>query len=253
MANWSAFRPGTIVWLSRGNGELLFEVLHEDDGRHLRLQGGTLRRDHLSGRRRADEDVIGPPGRPLMAVAEGAITQEQREGLIQQRRGQVPWEIESAMRDAVLHPAERGVHIIAGLASPVHAESRYVQIHPTVIRQWRYDLVANLALSAPPGTGVAYEALRVYTPAEWLLVERGTAAAGERATGRVGRPPAHGVSREIFAARRDTLIPLAASQLKEAEQIIRVWPKNGPPKPKPQTVSRHISQLWRQAPKTDKR
>jgi hypothetical protein len=71
---------------------------------------------------------------------------------------------------------------------------------------------------------------------------------GEPATRRqVGRPKAHLVSKQIFEKRREAQEPLASTQSAEAKEIISEWPSLGPPKPQAETVSSHISGLWKQA------
>jgi len=68
--------------------------------------------------------------------------------------------------------------------------------------------------------------------------------------GAVGRPQAKGTSAELFRKRRSDGVPLASSQLEEAKAILKAWPKDGPPKPQPKTVSEHISPLWHGARST---
>jgi hypothetical protein len=65
--------------------------------------------------------------------------------------------------------------------------------------------------------------------------------------GTVGRPQAKGTSAELFRNRRSKGVPLAPTQLEEAKAILKAWPKDGPPKPQPKTVSEHISPLWHSA------
>jgi hypothetical protein len=62
----------------------------------------------------------------------------------------------------------------------------------------------------------------------------------------VGRPGVADICTELFKARRSREIPLE-SQIAEAAAIVSAWPKGGPPKPLPETVSGHISDDYRQA------
>lgn len=64
---------------------------------------------------------------------------------------------------------------------------------------------------------------------------------------KVGRPQAKGTSTALFSKRRSDGVPLASSQLEEAKAILKAWPKEGPSKPQPKSVSEHISPLWRGA------
>jgi hypothetical protein len=61
---------------------------------------------------------------------------------------------------------------------------------------------------------------------------------------KVGRPQAKGTSTALFSKRRSDGVPLAPTQLDEAKAILKAWPKDGPSKPQPKTVSEHISPLW---------
>ena len=167
-----AFKPGTIVWVSSGDGQLLFEVLVADEGRHLTVQSGFLSRDQIIEQSRDEELTSGLPGRTLMAVARGAVTQEVRQMMLRQRAGQVPWEIELAMKERIIRPAEKGELVIAGVEAPMHANSRYVRLDPGLMRQWMLDPVANRAVPAFKSSAKLYVALRAFTPDEWSHVER---------------------------------------------------------------------------------
>ena len=62
--------------------------------------------------------------------------------------------------------------------------------------------------------------------------------------GKVGRPQAKGTSTELFSEPPFQRHPSRISQLEEAKAILKAWPKDGPSKPQPKTVSEHISPLW---------
>lgn len=68
-----------------------------------------------------------------------------------------------------------------------------------------------------------------------------------------GRPKAKPISIAIYEQRRAEEITPEPSQLNEAEAILLKWPKDGMPKPKPSTVSGHISELWKRDKSPDKR
>jgi hypothetical protein len=240
-------KPNSICWMSAGNGRLLFEVVATDTGRLQFRNGGSLRRDQVLSKSGFTERNL--PGRTLLEIAELAISSDARDRLIQQRAGEPPWELHLAMTERVLAPAERGVHIIAGLESPPHAGARYIRFEPGVIRQWVFDLIAARALPMQ-NSGVAYEAIKIFTPDEWAHVEqcagflRPMVPLPER---RPGRPNARNTSIELFNRRRSEGIPIARIQLAEATAILGVWPAAGPRKPAPATVSEHISDLYGKA------
>lgn len=245
-------KPNSLCWMSAGNGRLFFEVVAADAGRLIQFRNrGSLRRDHVLSKSGLTERSL--PGQTLLEVAELAISNDARNRLIQQRSGEAPWELHLAMTERVLAPAERGVHFIAGLESPPHAGARYIRFEPGVIRQWVFDLIAARALPLQ-NTGIAYEAIKVFTPDEWVHVERSggflrpMARLPER---RPGRPNARNISIELFNRRRSDGIPIARIQLAEARAILGVWPAAGVKKPAPATVSEHISDLYDMATRHD--
>jgi hypothetical protein len=60
-----------------------------------------------------------------------------------------------------------------------------------------------------------------------------------------GRPGVRETCLDLFHSRRASETPLQRPQLAEAREIVRNWPtKDGPRKPRPETVSKHIAEAW---------
>jgi hypothetical protein len=67
-----------------------------------------------------------------------------------------------------------------------------------------------------------------------------------------GRPGVKLIAEQLFETRRKEGVPLAASPLQEATAIVGEWPPNSVPRPKPKTVSQHISRAWKEARRSHK-
>jgi hypothetical protein len=63
----------------------------------------------------------------------------------------------------------------------------------------------------------------------------------------VGRPPVGATTVQLFQARRDKGVPLAKSQLAEAQAIVAEWPSDGRRPPQAKTVSQKFSEVWQAA------
>ena len=111
-----------------------------------------------------------------------------------------------------------------------------------VRRRWdKRDSIAAGLIAAEQVQGLA----------EQSQAPTGVSAQTAAGSGKVGRPNAKNTSIELFKARRAAEEPLCEKQIREAKAILQQWPSSGPSKPRPATVSQHISSVWQKAQSTD--
>lgn len=229
---WKRFQPGAYFFCKATDGSgVVFDVLDEDCGSHLRLRtGATATRDAVPFR----EALHGPaalPGEPLLTAVLHRMDRTTREWL-NGRAGSVLWPEDLARLFApVLDAVRRGEAVLAGLNGTAGPGAGYVAVNPGALGLYRFDVDGT----ATPVFGPlpTLHAVRVFTPEEWhrIAAQGGwlTApgvpprpAAGQHiiTTGTAGRPtsmhlirPEH--MRRLAAGEAHTSVSAEASHLAE--------------------------------------
>jgi hypothetical protein len=115
----------------------------------------------------------GPPrarGRSLWESLLTCMSPESRQILLS-----LPCEISPQSVEWVLSTLSvfesRGEIVVTGKEVPIRADSKYTRIAMSEVGTWQLGVITDTAVARIPGTAVTYGSVRVFTSAEWRVIE----------------------------------------------------------------------------------
>lgn len=160
------FKPGTLVFLSDGQGHYRVKTLAHDAGDvGLMTDGGRLTKQRIIHSGPIDD---GLPGRRLSQMVMGSLSVEMERAL--RHRDDADYLGPSLIFQLtlpVLSAARSGEQVVAGI-DRASGDQRYVRIHPAALATFDWDFVVSEARHFH--NGMIYEAVRLFDPTEWKLI-----------------------------------------------------------------------------------